>query len=96
MSFNPYNIYSINAGIKTEVRDQIDTCINEIKDFCEYDEIKNYLEENFGNIQGEKWIHYEELHKNLYLRVESDRIEVCALKNEQQYFGKGWKLLNKK
>ena len=97
MQFNQFNLYSMNAGGKFEMPkdDAVDTCINEVRGMNVYDEIKSYLTERFGDFSGEKWVEYPELHKQMYLKIEGDIIEVCALKNEQQYFGQGWKLINK-
>ena len=94
---NQYDLYSYNMGMNDNFpkTDEVDGYINQIKNFEEYSEIKDFINEHFGDIHGEKWQEYDDLGKRIFMLVEDDRIEFCALKNNVQYFGKGWKLLNK-
>ena len=97
MQFNQYSLYSLNFqnNISNHM-DEVDVCIQEVRDMTLYEDIKSYLTEHFGNFSGEKWVEYPELHKDLFLRLDKDKIEVCALKNDNQYFGRGWKLIDDK
>ena len=94
MQFNQFNLYSMNAGgFNTAQTDFVDSCMQELRTMNEYDEVKNYLTDKFGELDGEKWLEYPELKKSVYIVVDNEKVEFCALKNERQYFGKGWKLI---
>ena len=94
MQFNPYNLYAMNVNTNDfQKKDKLDNYIDEIRDFEEYDDIRNYIIEHFGRIDGVKWMKFPENNKLLYICVDDDKVEVCALKNKMQYFGKGWKLI---
>ena len=96
MEFNQFNLYAMNASGENTIpkKDEVDVFIDEIRNIDEYNDIKILLEEKFGTISGEKRIDYADLKKQLYILVDEDKIEVCSLKNNQQYFGMGWKLLD--
>ena len=85
MQEEPYVVLDASIGGKQE---------NSEETIEEYDDIRAVLTENFGEFKNTKWVHYSELNKKLYLHIEDDKIEVCALKKDIQYFGKGWKLVN--
>lgn len=89
---NKYSIYNMGfCGANMSAKDKIDTMVDEIIDLHAYDEVKNFVEKNFGNIQGEQWFDYPELNKKIYLLNEDKKVEICMLKNDKQYYGKGWK-----
>ena len=90
----PNSAQTQQAPANSPKADEVDNYINQIKDFEEYNENKDFIREHFGNIHGEKQQEYKDLGKQIYLLVEDDRIEFCAIKNNFQYFGKGWKLLD--
>ena len=95
MDFNQYSLYSLNAKCESHnTSDKVDIFIDSIKFIDEFDDVKNVIVDKFGEFKGDKWIDYDELHKNIYLKLKDDIIEVCALKNDKQYFGKGWKLIS--
>ena len=94
MEYNKYNLYSMNfESSNLSQKDEVDACIQDISDMNVYEDLRAYLVEHFGDFNGEKWVDYPKLHKHVFLRLEEDKIEICVLKNEQQYFGKGWKLI---
>lgn len=94
MQFNTFNLYSMNSGMNNiRSKDEIDTCIDSLVKMNEYNEVKEFLSEKFGNIENEKWFEYSDLKKAVYIKNDDNVIEFCALKNEKQYFGKGWKLI---
>ena len=94
MQFNKYNRYSLNYDINSMSKiDEVDSCIQDVRNMNIYEDIRSYLTERFGEFSGDKWVDFPDLHKELFLRIEDDKIEVCALKNNNQYFGQGWKLI---
>ena len=95
MEFNQYNLYAMYASGKNDMpkTDEVDAFVKSVRVIEDYDDIKNAIIEKFGNFKGEKWVDYPNLQKRLYLLIENDRIEVCAIKNDNQYFGQGWKLI---
>lgn len=96
MQFNQYNLYSMNAGYSGTIKsDEVDNYIQDIRHIDEYNEIRDYLSEHFGDIDGAKWLEYPDIKKQMYILVENEKIEVCVLKNEKQYFGLGWKKVGK-
>ena len=48
---------------------------DDVRDMNVYEDIKTYLTEHFGDFNGEKWVKYPELRKELFLRLDDDRIE---------------------
>ena len=90
-----FRLYSMNAGMAVRpLQDIVDGYMQELIDIDEFDSVKDFVSDKFGDINGEKWLDYPDLHKEVYLLVEDCKIEFCALKNEKQYFGKGWKIVN--
>ena len=94
-AFNSYTMYSANVQAKPiNTEDKVDKYIDELRTMSEYDDVKSFVETNFGDVNGEKLYDYPELKKQIYILVDDDKIEFCAAKNKQQYFGKGWKLIS--
>ena len=58
----------------------------------EYEDVKNYIQNKFGNFEGKKWIAYKRLNKHVYLYLDDTKVELCALKDKKQYCGRGWQL----
>ena len=93
MQFNMYNMYSYIIGSsQTEALDEVDACRLDLSRMTEYDDVKNFLIHKFGEIDGEHWIGYPELNKKVYIYIDDTKVEYCALKNNTQYWGRGWRL----
>lgn len=93
MQFNKYNMYSYNAGMAQVQRlDEVDICKQDLLRMTEYEDVKNFLTRKFGEFEGQKWVEYPDLNKHVYLYIDDKKVEFCALKNEEQYFGRGWVL----
>jgi len=96
MQFNQYDLYSYSANIaKYSALDEVDNCKQELLRITEYDAVKDFLSQKFGNFCGQKWINYPELGKQVYLYLDEEKVEFCALKDKKQYWGKGWMLVVK-
>ena len=93
--FNKYNLYSMQYGQSVTKQDEVDTLVESVKLTKDYYELKEFLVSKFGEFNGKKWVDYDELHKSVYLNHDGENIEFCALKNDTQYFGKGFKLISK-
>ena len=95
--FNKYSMYGLGfQGAEMSQKDKVDRMVDEIIDMNMYNEVKDFVKENFGDIQGGKWFEYPELNKSVYVLNESEKIEICMLKNHKQYYGKGWKPIYEK
>lgn len=92
MEFNKYNKYSYSYNKNTNALDSVDELKQDLLRMTEYDDVKNFITHKFGEFEGEKWVQYPELGKQVYLCLNSEKIEFCALKDKKQYFGRGWKL----
>jgi len=93
--FNQYNLYSMHYAQNMTKQDEVDTLVESVKLTRGYTELKDLLMSHFGEFDGEKWVDYDELHKSVYLNHDGENIEFCALKNDTQYFGKGFRLISK-
>lgn len=90
------NLYTASLGSNSsQTLDEVDIHIQFLKTCDEYDEVKEYLLEHFGDINGERWVDFTQYNKECYLKMEDNRIEFCSLKNHKQYYGKGWLKLTK-
>lgn len=90
--FNKFNLYSMGFEAATIKKvDEIDKHIDFLKFQDDYDEVRSYLVEHFGNIENDKWFEYPELGKSLYLVISDEKLEFCAQKNHKDYYGKGWR-----
>lgn len=97
MEFNKYNLYSMNGtfGSFSKV-DEIDQYIEELKVIDEYSEVKDFIEKKFGEIHSPEFKEYPELGKMVTIVLDDEKVEFCALKNNKQYYGKGWRLISDK
>ncbi|MBQ7763731.1 hypothetical protein IJ384_00030 [bacterium] len=95
--FNKFSMYSlVNGATEMPKQDELDKHIDFLKGENDYDEVRNYLLEHFGDVPDEsKWVDFPELNKQCYLVVSSERVEFCVEKNHKQYYGKGWLKINK-
>ena len=93
MEFNKYSLYTLNSDIDiSPAKDKVDGFIDELVKIDEYSVVKSYLDEKFGTPNSEEnWYEYDDLNKSVYIKENDEVIEFCALKGENQYFGKGWK-----
>lgn len=88
---NKYGLYNIGNEQSFEKKtDIIDEYIKFFEDCNSFNEVRDYISSSFGSFEGDKWIEYPDLNKKLYILVQEDRLEFCALKNDIQYYGKGW------
>ena len=87
---NNYNLYAYNLNNSLSTTDEVEKHIEFLKGCDDYEEVKSYLEKHFGEIDGEQWVDFEKCHKECYLNFEDGKIEFCSLKNNKQYYGKGW------
>ena len=91
MQFNQYNLYSYNANIsQCNTLDEVDICKQELLRITEYDAVKDFLIRKFGNFEGKKWINFPKVGKQVYLYLDEEKVEFCALKDKKQYWGRGW------
>ena len=94
--FNKFNMYSLGAQGATQLtKDKVDQWVDKIIDMDMYKEVKDFIHDNFGDIDGIQWFEYPELKKKVFVRNEPNKVEICMLKNDKQYYGKGWIPLNK-
>ena len=90
-SINQFSLYSMNGNLNTEQKeDQVDVYIRELTQINDYNEVMNYVQEKFGDISGNKMFEYPEIKKQINVFTEKNRVEICAAKEYQQYWGKGW------
>ena len=90
--FSMYNLAYQGAGMST--KDEVDKMVDEIIDLHMYEDVKNFVAKNFGDVQGIQWFDYPELNKKVYVLNEAEKVEICMLKNNKQFYGKGWKHIN--
>jgi len=94
--YNQYSFYSLNTNIKSESsKDKIERCVNDLRQINEYYEVLDYLNANFSNFQSGKIIDFPELNKQICITLKGNAIEVHVAKNRQQFFSKGWLLIQK-
>lgn len=91
---NQFMLYSRNTGVSHE-DDEIDNYVNDLRKIDEYDEVLKFIQEHFGEVESGKIYDYPELNKQICINLKEDAIEFCAAKNRKQFFGKGWKIINK-
>ena len=96
MTFNKYSLYSYAAGeFKTACDDKILVDLKRLDSLEDYDEIVNFVDNLFGKseIDGTKWYDYP---NNIEVVVERKEkfVAVGALKNDKQFFGRQWRLIN--
>ena len=95
--FNRFSLYSLGYGtMETPKQDVLDKHIDFLKGINDYDEVRNYILEHFGDVKDESmWVDFPELNKQCYLVVSDERVEFCVEKNHKQYYGKGWLKISK-
>ena len=94
MEFNKFNIYTYNANVgQSKILDEVDIYKQDLMRMTEYEDVKNFLLNKFGDFEGKKLINYPELNKHIYLYLDDTKVEFCALQNKKQYFGRGWMLV---
>ena len=94
-TLNQYNLYSMNVGNTDFVRsDKVDKYLNELRRINDFEEVSDFVVENFGKIENVALLDFPELGKQMSIVVNEDKIEICAAKNSKQYYGKGWKLIS--
>ena len=94
--FNKFSLYNYNlqqANLST--KDIVDKMVDEIIDLHMYADVKDFVNTNFGEVDGIKWFDYPKLNKKVYVLNEEERVEICMLKNGKQFYGKGWKHIKK-
>ena len=90
--FNQFSMYGKNfQSAEMLHKDRVDTMIDEIRSINMYNEIQDFVKKNFGEVNGVQWFEYPELNKFIYVLNEDKKIEICMVKNNKQYYGKGWK-----
>ena len=87
--FSMYNLAYQGAGMST--KDKVDKMVDEVIDLHDYNEVKNYVLKNFGEVNGSEWFDYPEINKKVYVLNQDEKVEICMLKNNKQFYGKGWK-----
>ena len=96
MEFNKYSMYSIGTQYSSVSKtDEVDDYIAELRDLDEYEDAKKFVQDHFGTVEGVKFFEFPELSKSVSVVLDEEKVEICALKNNRQYYGKGWKLISK-
>ena len=87
---NPYDLmYRRQTETQPKEKDEIDKHIDFFNSCDGLKDAKEYILEHF-ELSANGWISYPELNKELYIIIEENKVEFCALKNHTQYYGKGW------
>ena len=89
---NKYRIMSSQFEVDTMQKDEVDVIEQFMRDFDTYDDVKMFITDLYGEVKGAHLYDYSQYNKEIYLLSEEDRIEICFLMNDKQYFSKGWKL----
>ena len=89
MQFNNYALYSMNSGVS--IVDKVDGFIHDLQLLNQYEDVVNYLNDKFGDIDNEKVIDYPDLKKQIEIVFKENAVEFFAAKDWKQYFGKGWR-----
>ena len=93
MEFNQYNMYAYAAEqSRSSALDEVDEFRQNLLRMTEYDDVRNFITNKYGEFEGKKWIKYPKLHKKVYLYLDDEKIEFCALKDKKQYWGRRWRL----
>ena len=89
--FNKFSVYGQCYGIANIVqKDKVDRMVDDIVDMYIYEDVKSFVKEHFGDVEGVEWFDYPELNKKVYVKNEDKVVEICMLKGNKQYYGKGW------
>ena len=93
---NIYSLYSMNSNQKELLKeDEVDLILEKFKSIQELDEVRAIVEETFHIKEGIQWFDYSN-DKKVSVVIDEEKIEICALKNDKQYYGKGWKKIQLK
>jgi hypothetical protein len=86
-----FSLYQLGCTSQlSSKKDKVDSMVDEILDINRIVEIKDFISEHFGDVEGTKWFNYPELEKSVYVLNEDKRVEICMLFKNKQYYGKGW------
>ena len=89
--FNMYNLYNFqNNCSELFKQDEVDLILDKFKTLQDLDEVRATVEETFHISQGIEWFEYPN-DKKVSVVIDENKIEICALKNDKQIYGKGWK-----
>ena len=90
---NKYSFYTLNST-NAQVMDELNDFVNEITKLESYNDVKEYLENKWKNIDKNNVIKFPELNKEVSLNITDDRIEVRVFKNNKQCYGEYWQLVS--
>ena len=91
MQLSQFNLYAMQVG-QVQVIDEVDQLIRNVDTIIEYDDVRNFIENRFGEIDGWKQFDYPKENKQIAITVNDEEITFCAAKDYQQYYGTSWKL----
>lgn len=90
VQINPYDLmYKQQNETQPKKQDKIDKHIEFLNGCDNLEEAKEYILANI-ELSENGWVNFPELNKDLYIVIEDNKVEFCALKNKEQYYGKGW------
>ncbi len=94
MTFNKYSLYCYAGACKTI--DEVDSILQTINRMTNYSDVLNFITENYPSSKSSYNVYFEKVDKVLNIAKKENAIEICALKNNKLYFGKGWKIVEDK
>lgn len=80
---------------QAQVIDEVDSIIRIIDPMKDYNDVKNYIDEKFGDFDDIKIIDYPEIGKKIGLEKQENMIALCAGVGDVEYYGKCWKLVKR-
>lgn len=89
MKFDSYSLYAMNVG--DFKMDEVDDIVRNIKLINSYDEVLNFINLHFGNIEKERCVEYPDSNKQIAIVLKQDAVEFFAAHKRKQYFSKGWR-----
>ena len=88
---NKFNLYNFNNNYSELYKqDEVDIILEKFKPMQEIDEVRSLVEETFKISNGVEWFEYPN-NKRISVVIDKEKIEICAIKNNKQFYGKGWK-----
>ena len=88
--YNKYAMYSYAAGdLKNACDDKILVDLQKLKNLTEFLDVEEFVNANFGEVEDYKEISYPN-NIMVYILHKDNEIKICAAKNEEQIFGRGW------
>ena len=91
---NIYSLYNFQSNYSELFKqDEVDIILDKFKKLEELDDVRATVEETFHISEGVNWFEYPN-NKEVSVVIDEDKIEICALKNHKQIYGKGWKKFN--